>query len=142
MCSIPFWQSNTYTKWLGYVSHMPLSVAISHSFVKAITFNMTGSILESKGMRAIFQKKGKKKGKKGKIIENWGKNIQNLKIFWNWKYFDKGQPHASNYHMHEITISTGKLSHLTLRSTKKLMSAKFSCSQKGSKYKATPCWNK
>ena len=42
---------------------------------------MTGSILESKGMRAIFQKKGKKKGKKGKIIENWGKNIQNLKIF-------------------------------------------------------------
>ena len=135
MCSTLLSQSNTYTKWLGYVSHMPLSVAISHSFVKAITFNMTGSILESKGMRAIFQKKGK-------IFENWGKNVQHLKIFWNWKYFDKGQPHASNYHMHETTITTGKLSHLTLRSTKKLMSAKFSCSQKGSKYKATPCWNK
>ena len=43
-------------------------------------------ILESKGMHAIFQKKGKKKkclksGKKGKIFENLGKNIQNLKIF-------------------------------------------------------------
>ena len=46
-----------------------------------------GPILERKGMRAIFQKKGKKwqkmlkKDKKGKIFENLGKNIQNLKIF-------------------------------------------------------------
>ena len=34
-------------------------------------------------MRAIFQKKGKKmlkKGKKGKLFENLGKNVQNLKI--------------------------------------------------------------
>ena len=31
-------------------------------------------ILESKGMRAIFQKKGK-------IFENLGKYVQNLKIF-------------------------------------------------------------
>ena len=28
------------------------------------------------------QKKGKKKAKKGKIFENLGKNVQNLKIFW------------------------------------------------------------
>ena len=41
----------------------------------------TGPILESKGMHAIFQKKGKKMAKKDKIFENLGKNIQNLKIF-------------------------------------------------------------
>ena len=35
-------------------------------------------ILESKGMRAIFQKKWPKKDK---ILENFGKNVQNLKIF-------------------------------------------------------------
>ena len=35
----------------------------------------SGSILESKGMRAIFQKKGK-------ICENLDKNVLNLKIFW------------------------------------------------------------
>ena len=33
----------------------------------------TGSILESKDMRAIFQKKGK-------IFENLGKNVQNLQL--------------------------------------------------------------
>ena len=40
----------------------------------------TGTILESKGMHAIFQKKGKKGGemlKKGKIFENFNKNVQN-----------------------------------------------------------------
>ena len=43
-----------------------------------------GPILESKGMHAIFQKKGKKmlrKDKKGQNILKFGKNIQNLKIF-------------------------------------------------------------
>ena len=43
---------------------------------------MLGPILESKGMHTIFQKKGKKMFKKGKIFENLGKNKQNLKIFW------------------------------------------------------------
>ena len=45
---------------------------------------ISGPILESKGMRAIFQKKGKKmlRAKKGKIFENFDKNVQNLKIFW------------------------------------------------------------
>ena len=38
--------------------------------------NLSGPILESKGMRSIFQKKGKK----GKIFENLGKNVQNLKV--------------------------------------------------------------
>ena len=42
--------------------------------------NITGSILESKGMCGIFQKKGQKK--KGEILENVGKNVQNMKIFW------------------------------------------------------------
>ena len=36
-------------------------------------FVYSGPILESKGMRAIFQKTGK-------IFENLGKNVQNLKI--------------------------------------------------------------
>ena len=54
---------------------------------------LPGPILESKGMRAFFsektQKKKKKKTgkkgqkKKGQIFENWSKNVQNLKIFWN-----------------------------------------------------------
>ena len=37
--------------------------------------------LFQKGMGAIFQKKGKEILKKGKIFENFGKNVQNLKIF-------------------------------------------------------------
>ena len=38
-------------------------------------------ILESKGMGAIFQEKGKGMFKKNKILENLGKNVQNMKIF-------------------------------------------------------------
>ena len=44
-----------------------------------------GPILESKSMHEIFQRKDKnklKRTKKGKIFENWSKNVQNLKIFW------------------------------------------------------------
>ena len=41
--------------------------------------SISGSILESKDMCAVFQKKGQKKGK---MFENLDKNIQNLKIFW------------------------------------------------------------
>ena len=47
------------------------------------TFLQTGSIVESKGMRAIFQKKGKKRAenvKKGQNISKVGKNVKNLKI--------------------------------------------------------------
>ena len=33
-------------------------------------------------MGAIFQKKGKEMLNKGKIFENLGENVQNLKIFW------------------------------------------------------------
>ena len=42
---------------------------------------LSGPILESKGMLAIFQRKGNKTDKKGKIFENLGENVQNLKIF-------------------------------------------------------------
>ena len=45
---------------------------------------MPGPILESKGMHVIFQKKCKKifkKDKNGKIFENLGKNVRNLKMF-------------------------------------------------------------
>ena len=47
----------------------------------------SGPILESKGMHIIFQKKGEKgqnnvkKGERGKVFENLGKNVQNLKNF-------------------------------------------------------------
>ena len=41
------------------------------------TLPYPGPILESKGMLANFQKK---KAKKGKIFENFDKNVQNLKI--------------------------------------------------------------
>ena len=53
-----------------------------------LVFVPAGPIPESKGMRAIFQKKGK-------IFKNLGKNVQNLKIF------EKRQPHACDYHMYE-----------------------------------------
>ena len=39
-----------------------------------------GPMLGRKGMLAIFQKKGKKRAKKGKSFENLDKNVQNLKI--------------------------------------------------------------
>ena len=45
---------------------------------------INAAILESKGMCAIFQKKGKEMLKKGKISENLQKNAENL------KYFEKG----------------------------------------------------
>ena len=41
----------------------------------------SGLILESKGMGSIFQKKEKEMLKKGKMLENLEKNLQNLKIF-------------------------------------------------------------
>ena len=47
-------------------------------------FLAAGPIIESKGMCAIFDKKGKKRrkkvktAKKGKIFENLGKNAQNF----------------------------------------------------------------
>ena len=37
-------------------------------------------MLESKGIGALFQKKGKEMLKKSEIFENLGKNRQNLKI--------------------------------------------------------------
>ena len=40
----------------------------------------SGPILESNGIHVIFLKKGKKMLKKGKIFENLGKNVQDLKI--------------------------------------------------------------
>ena len=44
--------------------------------------NIPGPILESKGMRASFQKKGKKKGQKmAKYLKILAKNVQNLKFF-------------------------------------------------------------
>ena len=42
---------------------------------------LPGPILENKGKGAIFQKKGNEMSKKGKILKNLAKNVQNLKIF-------------------------------------------------------------
>ena len=39
-------------------------------------------ILEVKGMGAMSQKKDNEMLKKGKIFENLGENVKNLKIFW------------------------------------------------------------
>ena len=43
--------------------------------------NIPGPILESKGMRASFQKKGKKRAKNGKIFENFGKKCTKFEVF-------------------------------------------------------------
>ena len=50
----------------------------------------SGPIQESKGICVIFQKRAKKRkrAKKGKMCKSW-------------KYFEKGQPHACDYHTHE-----------------------------------------
>ena len=55
----------------------------------AVNSSVSGLILENKDMLTIFEKKGKRKGKrmlkrakKGKIFEKLGKNVQNLKILW------------------------------------------------------------
>ena len=55
--------------------------------------NKAGAILDSKGMRAIFKKKGKKGqkkylkwAKKGETFENFVKNVQHLKIFWKGRW--------------------------------------------------------
>ena len=54
---------------------------------------LPGPILESKGMRAIFQKKGKKKFKKR--VKYWKISAKMYKI---WKYFEKGQVIVCNYY--------------------------------------------
>ena len=60
----------------------------------------SGLILESKGMRAIFQKKGPKRVKYWKI---------SAKMCKMWKYFEKGQPHACDYRTHKTArICPGK----------------------------------
>ena len=44
----------------------------------------SGSVLEKKGIRVTSengQKRGQKMFKKGRIFENLGKNVQNLKTF-------------------------------------------------------------
>ena len=57
----------------------------SHKLFKY--YQQSGIILESKGMRVIFQKKAKneqkilKRAKNGEVFEDLGKNTQNLKIF-------------------------------------------------------------
>ena len=48
----------------------------------------SGPILESKGMREIFQKRAK-------YIKIWAK------MFKIWKYFEIGQPHSCEYCIHE-----------------------------------------
>ena len=42
-----------------------------------------------------FSEKGRK-GKKGKIFENLGKNVQYL------NFFEKGQPHVCNHRTHDV----------------------------------------
>ena len=60
---------------------------------------MPKPILESKGMRAIFQKKGKKRVNKN--VKKGQKRVKYLKIcaktYKIWKYSEKGQVIACDY---------------------------------------------
>ena len=59
---------------------------------------LAGPILESKGIRAIFQKKDKK----GQNIWKFGQKCTKFtKMYKIWKYFEKGQPGACDYRTHE-----------------------------------------
>ena len=78
----------------GHVTHIiPILMTLILFYFKTILFycflfllfshfcfDFSGPILESKGMHAL--KKGKKRFKKGKVFENFDKNVSNLKIFW------------------------------------------------------------
>ena len=75
--------SSRYVMWV-----LTLYFLIAFNIFNLLALNLSWPILESKVMRAIFQKKGQKKdkkmfkkGKKGKIFENLGKNVLHLKIF-------------------------------------------------------------
>ena len=46
-----------------------------------VLVSMAGPIIESKDVRAMFQKKCKEILKKGKIFENLGENVQSFKMF-------------------------------------------------------------
>ena len=63
-----------------------LKLDIQHIFYGFRIATWAGPISESKGLHhPIFQKKGKmeqKNVKKGKIFENLGISVQNLKILW------------------------------------------------------------
>ena len=63
----------------SYVKYLGIYLDILNGL--PININITGPILESKGMGAIFQKKCKKMLKRGKIFENFCKNVPNLNIF-------------------------------------------------------------
>ena len=67
---------------------------------------VTGPILERKSMHSIFQKKGEKWEKMAKYFKIWA---QMYKI---WKYFEKGQPRACDYRMHETGGICPELNHL------------------------------
>ena len=60
----------------GLTQTWPLKFMLVFDFYETFK-RLSGPILESKGMRAIFRKRAKN----GNIFENLGKNIQNLKIF-------------------------------------------------------------
>ena len=70
----PSWSDQILQDKCAYLS---LVDKITISAFRLSNTGKSGLILESKGMRTIFQKKGTKK--KGKIF-NMGKNVQNLKI--------------------------------------------------------------
>ena len=66
---------------LNLLTKSPFDISLffklKHAVILLLSY-ITGPILESKSICAIFQKKGEKKGK---IFEDLGKNVQNLKIF-------------------------------------------------------------
>ena len=81
----------------------------------AILSYSSGPILEGKGMRAIFSEKGQKSAKK-KYMKIW------TKMYKIWKYFEKGQPYASEYRVHE-TARTYPAHYIDLHGTKSIKCA-------------------
>ena len=59
-----------------YYRTLLMKIPLAHFIASAALYLTPGPILESKGMHATFQKKGKKRAKYMKIVK-----LQNLKIF-------------------------------------------------------------
>ena len=78
---------------------MSTKQVVTHPYIYvgvSVYWPLSGLTLESKGMRAIFQKKGKKKGQQRAKYSKIS-----AKTYKIWKYFEKGKPHACDYCTHE-----------------------------------------
>ena len=63
-------------------SHYQLLLVILLNILSSSSVTFTTCAYSRKKGHACFQEKGKKRAKNGKIFENLGKNLQDLKTFW------------------------------------------------------------